>query len=291
MLRVTIMSIIKVGCLVSYDYEFLKISLPRFYNYVDEIYFAVDINRRTWSGDQLTISDDFWGWVKSYDILNKITIYEDEFYLPELTPMECDTRERTLLNQRMGNSDWYIQIDSDEYFLDFKAFVDRLSQIKTAMPTSIYCSVLTLFKRLENGYLVIKDSNETLSFATNNPVYELARNNESNVHIHWSDQVLHQSWARNPEEVLFKLNNWSHKNDFNVGSFYKLWDAMDEFNYYCVSNFHPLHPISWPGLILWNGSIDKILDSGGDTEILGARYTTSVKRKSLFSRLWREIKS
>lgn len=284
------MSIIKVGYLISYDYEFVKTSLPRVYNSVTEIVFAVDINRKTWAGEDFFISDDFWKWVKETDVENKITIYEDDFSIPGLTTMECDTRERNMLGKRMGACDWYVQIDSDEYFLDFEAFAAKLREFKPVEPTTVYCSVATLFKEAPSGYLLIDESLETLSFATNNPTYDFARNNESgNKQVIWNDLVLHQSWARTPSEIYQKLNNWSHKDDFNTESFYKLWNAIDENNYYCLNNFHPLAPSTWPKLKFIAGNISQILNS---TEINTIRGIAPIpKKKNPLSRLWKKIKS
>lgn len=285
------MKTIKVGYLISYDYEFIKTSLLRVYDFAEEIFFAVDADRKTWSGQSFTIEDDFWDWVKQVDTANKITIYEDHFYVPELTPMECDTRERNMLGKRMGKSDWYIQVDADEYFVDFGAFVNKLQAYNPEKPVTVYCKVATLFKQLSSGYLIINNTVETLSFATNNPVYDLARNNESgNMQVHWDDLVLHQSWARSSSEIQMKLTNWSHKNDFNTESFYNLWNAVDEFNYRCLRDFHPLHAVSWPGLMVARGTIGEILDLA---KISGIEDDTvrEKKKKSLLSRLWKEIKS
>ena len=46
---------IKVGYLVSYDYELIFNSLPTIYNDADSIYLAIDENRSTWSGNNFTI--------------------------------------------------------------------------------------------------------------------------------------------------------------------------------------------------------------------------------------------
>lgn len=286
------MKVLKIGYLISYDYEFVKISLPRVYDFVSEIILAVDLYGKTWSGQDIEISSDFWSWIEEFDKLNKIVIYKDQFFIEGLSPMECDTRERNLLGQRMGVCDWYIQIDVDEYFVDFEEFAHRLSSLKVNEPTSVYCSIATLFKQLPSGYLVIDTSSDGLCFATNNPVYNLARNNTSgNKHLHWDDLVLHQSWARSDEEILLKLNNWSHKDDFNTMSFYKLWSAMDEHNYYCLSNFHPLNPATWPKLVMMNGTITDILNSG-ELEVLTCQpKRAEIKKKNALSRIWKKIKS
>jgi len=124
------------------------------------------------------------------------------------------------------------------------------------------------------------------------PVYHVARNNQSgNEHLYWDDLVLHQSWARTPAEIKLKLTNWGHKDDFNTTSLYKLWDAIDEFNYYCLSNFHPLSPRTWPKLKFIPGRIDEILNSPQLKELRGKKDLSSRKKKSFLSRLWKKIKS
>jgi hypothetical protein len=286
------MKVIKIGYLISYDYEYVKTSLPRVYDFVSEIILAVDINSKTWSGQDLEISNDFWLWIEEFDKDHKIIIYKDQFFIEGLSPMECDTRERNLLGQRMGICDWYIQIDSDEYFVNFEEFANRLYSLDVHEPTSVYCSVATMFKQLSTGFLLIDKSFETLSFATNHPVYDLARNNTSgNKHLHWDDLVLHQSWARSDEEILLKLNNWSHKNDFNTTSFYKLWCAVDEYNYYCLSNFHPLNPVTWPKLIMISGNITDILNSDALQDLRLQHNGAELKKKNFLSRIWKKIRS
>ena len=285
------MTTIKAGYLISYDYEFVKTSLPRIYDFVDEIYFAVDVDGKTWAGATLEIEPQFWEWLKAFDKDQKITIYKDQFYVPGLGAMACETRERNLLAQKMGKADWYVQIDADEYFVDFGAFVRQLKAYQPGKPTSIYCSVATLFKELPGGFLLIDDSFETLSFATNHPIYDLGRNNTSgNQQLHWDNLMLHQSWARTSTEVQQKLNNWGHKDDFNTKSFFKLWEAIDEDNYNCLSNFHPLDPVTWPKLTLLKGTINEILNSAVLKDFK-AKNQVPVKKKSFFSRLWKKLKS
>lgn len=285
------MTAIKAGFLISYDYEFVRTSLPRIYDFVDEIYFAVDVDGKTWSGGSLEIDPQFWEWLKAFDKDQKITIYKDRFYLPELSAIECDTRERNLLGKRMGKADWYIQIDSDEYFVDFGAFIEKLKAYHPTQPTSVCCSVATLFKGLPAGFLLIDESFETLNFATNHPVYDMARNNSSgNVMVEWDDLVLHQSWARTTAEIQQKLDNWGHKDDFNTKSFFKLWYAIDEDNYNFIRDFHPLTQLTWPKLTLFKGTIQEILNSE-ELKNFKTKKRPPVKKKSFLSRLWKKLKS
>ena len=119
---------IKVGFLVSYDFKYLYQSIPLVYNDADLIVLAVDKERLTWSGNPLVIDPDFFEWVQKFDVLKKIVIYEDSFFVPENSPAQNDTRERNLLAKAMGEGGWHIQIDSDEYFNDFKSFTDFLKE-------------------------------------------------------------------------------------------------------------------------------------------------------------------
>jgi len=284
---------IKVGFLVSYDYEFLKISLPLVYPNADEIFLAVDKDGKTWSGNDLIIDEKFWSWIKEIDKSNKITIYKDQFYAPDLSPMECDTRERNMLGKAMGDGGWHVQIDSDEYFVDFGAFAKELRGYDIKEPVTIQCSVATLFKELSSGYLMIGDSVEKLSFATNNPKYDLARTNISgNTILNWNDLVVHQSWARTESEIQQKLNNWSHKLDFNTHSLFNLWWAVDEHNYPSLRNFHPLEPAIWPRLVFINGNIEDTITALKSTDgQVPEERPRKKKRKNVFSRIWKAIKS
>ena len=111
---------INVGILISYDYEFLKQSLPLIYKNADKIVLALDENYNTWSGNKFEVKPDFFDWISTFDVNNKIEIYKDDFYDPNLSSMENEVRERTMLSVYFGKDNWYIQLDSDELFINFK---------------------------------------------------------------------------------------------------------------------------------------------------------------------------
>src|SRR5690606_15398646 len=114
---------IHVGFLMSYDYPKLKNSLPPVYAASDAIFIALDENLKTWTGQNFQVENEFFDWIKKFDRDHKITIYRDNFYDPKLSPIENDNRERRMLSEKMGLGNWLIQVDSDEYFLNFENFV------------------------------------------------------------------------------------------------------------------------------------------------------------------------
>ena len=242
---------IHVGFLLSYDYDLLKLSLPPVYKTADRIFLAVDKELRTWKGQKFTIETEFYNWLKEVDIDNKIEIYEDDFYRPELSTLENDTRERTMLSQKMGIGNWLIQVDSDEYFIDFEKFVHDLRKYDSYLDhpeknkIQIFAFWLIIYKYTENGILYI-DKPQKSVFATNYPNYKNARRTNERV-IYLDSLVLHESVARSEEQLRFKLENWSHNVDVNK-DFLNKWISVNENNYQEMTDFYYIEPERWKKL-------------------------------------------
>ena len=242
---------IHVGFLLSYDYDLLKLSLPPVYKTADRIFLAVDKELRTWKGQKFTIETEFYNWLKEFDIDNKIEIYEDDFYRPELSTLENDTRERTMLSQKMGIGNWLIQVDSDEYFIDFEKFVHDLRKYDSYLDhpeknkIQIFAFWLIIYKYTENGILYI-DKPQKSVFATNYPNYKNARRTNERV-IYLDSLVLHESVARSEEQLRFKLENWSHNVDVNK-DFLNKWISVNENNYQEMTDFYYIEPERWKKL-------------------------------------------
>jgi hypothetical protein len=257
-------NLIKVGVLVSYDWEYLKQSLPIIYGHSDKIVLAVDINRNTWSGNKYNLPDEFFNFIKGFDLDNKISIYEDDFYDSSLTVMENDTRERRMLSDYMGEGGWHLQIDSDEYFIDYKGFINFLkkSYKKHKEAVDIYCPVISLFKKNSEGYFFVIQSEDAIikfPIATNKPDYVNARVGRNKV-ITTDFYIIHDTWARTEDQLLLKLSNWSHANDFDVKSYFALWKAIDKNNYKYIKDFHPLENKFWYKLgYVESSSVPKLL--------------------------------
>ncbi|TFD98560.1 hypothetical protein E2605_00315 [Dysgonomonas capnocytophagoides] len=240
---------IKVGYLISYDYDYIKNSLPLVYDEVDYIAIAVDINRKTWVGKSFEIPDTFFQWLKDFDKDNKIHLYEDDFCDLNLTPMQCETRERNMLSRFMGEGGWHVQIDTDEYFIDFKGFKNYVSRymdydIEQVLLVPFY----TIFKEDNTGFFVVKDAEEYVPVAFNNPKFIRARYTEcKRTHVVPSP-ILHQSWAKDEVQIRKKIENWGHKNDFDTEKYFQLWKFVDSYTYKRLKNLHPLAENAWKEL-------------------------------------------
>ncbi|OXA76076.1 hypothetical protein SAMN05444397_101433 [Flavobacterium aquidurense] len=242
---------IQVGYLVSYDYELLKNALPTTYKDADTIFLAIDINRNTWNGGSFTIDDSFFEWLNAFDVDKKVVIYEDDFYVPSLTTMECEIRERKMLSEKMGIGNWLIQIDCDEYFVDFKKFVSDLrkydsyleSPLKKTIQVAAYWIIL--YKYTPNGILYV-DKPAKAIFATNNPEYIVGRRVKGQV-IYTNNIVLHESLSRSEEELRFKFENWGHNKETNK-EFLNKWIAINENNYKEYKDLYYIEPERWKKL-------------------------------------------
>lgn len=242
---------IQTGFLVSYDYEKLKKSIPPVYCDSDEIFLAIDSENRTWSGNQFSIDESFFSWLEEIDVDNKITIYCDNFFDPSLSPIDNDTRERNMLGQKMGIGNWMIQIDSDEIFIDFKGFVQKLKKYDHYLEDPGRKKIqfaafhINAYKYLKKGLLFV-DEPTKFYLATNYPEYKHAKNTRMRV-IYINSYVLHEGLARTEEELRFKLQNWGHKEEIN-NSFLNKWLMANESNYKEIKDVFYLNPKTWKSL-------------------------------------------
>lgn len=280
-------SVIKVGFCVAYDWHLLKISVPLIYQEADLICFSIDKERRTWSGLKYEYDEvDFNNWVAEIDKEKKVIIHEGNFSDTSLSPLQNDNLQRNEMAKAMSNGGWHIQVDSDEYILDFKGFCSYLKQLDPN-PTpgqkkaiNVCINLIPLLKFIKKGYIAAgaEENYEVAPFATNVPEYHAARRNGHFNHIS-PYFALHETWARDQQELWDKLNNWGHRDDFNKESYYKLWLALDEKNYKYIKNFHPIKGETWPFLYYIPGT--------SQAELITNARSSSFKKISKLKLKWK----
>jgi len=243
---------IQVGFLMSYDYKLLKNSIPLVYLEADSITIALDENSRTWTGEKFEVSEEFFSWIKSFDTENKISLYKDDFYRANLNPMENEVRERKMLAAKMGIGNWIVQIDSDEYFVDFKKFTDQLKLKNQYLDNpkenqiQIAGYYINLYKYTSEGLLYVSESRNQ-KFATNYPDYVTGRNTKKRV-LYIPNLVIHECLSRSEKEIRKKFANWGHSHQVNVEKFIEKWRKIDQYNYNEYEDFFYLEPEKWKKL-------------------------------------------
>jgi len=242
---------IQVGFLMSYDYEKLKISIPPVYKKADTIYLALDEKNRTWSGTEFIVNSEFYTWLKEFDVDKKIIVYKDNFFIPNLSALENDTRERFMLSQKMGTGNWLVQVDADEIFVNFNKFVKTLRKYDKYLddpsnnPIQISGFLINIYKYLDDGLLYVNQPTKVF-LATNYPNYKVARKTKERI-IYTDNVLLHECLSRTEEQLRFKFQNWGHNDELNT-EFFDKWRMANETNYKTIKNVFYLEPHKWKEL-------------------------------------------
>lgn len=277
---------IKVGFCVAYDWQLLKNALPLVYPHADQICLSIDKGRKSWAGLEFEWDHHaFDRFLHDTDTDHKIRIFEEHFFEAPLTPMQNEVRQRNAMAEFMGGG-WHVQLDVDEYFADFGNFVQFLRRRKVARKVNYCCALLTVFKKVRDGYLIIdpvnKSNLEFVPIASGLPHYEHGRKNGyfNKVTPYY---LIHQSWARGEDEIRQKVLNWGHRDDFDSGRFINLWKSLDETNYTRAINFHPIAPQQWPALKYISASaIEQLMRLVGPREIPALSEFDLMFRNSLW---------
>jgi hypothetical protein len=272
--------------LVSYDYRFLLMTLPRYLPYVDEVILGVDADGLTWSGERFDIPASFFDRIRRLDgASNRIRLVSRSFYSSSRSPMENDVAERNALSSEVKDGNWIVSVDADEYLLnpeDLFTFLGRHRQ----EGVSVDASWITVFKDLGDSLLVVAaqadGSLEHFPIATRKRgAFVVARRTDTPT-ILSPALALHYSWGREREELLQKLLNWSHTRDFDVRKYFDFWLGVNEHNYVTIRQFHPLSPETWSRLI----KVKKVDLENGHLGDLGQHGSWSILPRA--RRAWRK---
>jgi hypothetical protein len=241
---------------LAYDYKYAFSSISSYYSIADEIILGLDVDRKSWSGHDFYLNiNEINDFIKKIDVENKIQIVEKNFHNYN-TPMQNDTSERSYLSNLAKKDNWKIQIDSDEIVLNPFQFKEWLIE-NNPVDKCVYGLWLTVFKIFGNKALIVHPQNEYTPVATKLPSNYLHARITGQEMIKSPLQLLHFSWGRSPIQVKQKLTNWGHAVDFDISSFYRIWEETTLDNYHKLFNFHPLNRTTWQSLRLLELDIDE----------------------------------
>lgn len=238
--------------LIAYDHEYLLESLPSYYEYADEILLGLDKRRRSWTGNEFSVAEEFFDHLQALDVSRKVRVVEDSFYQEGRTARWCEQFERNYLSRQVRKGNWLVSLDADEILLNAGEFFDFLGEHEPD-ERCVMADAVVLFKELADDYLVVGSSGK--AFTEPFPVatgraenFQMGRHTETN---RWQSPLvaLHKTFARSEDELIQKLRSWAHAEDFAVDSYFKLWQSIDENNFMYVKSLHPLIPSLWPELI------------------------------------------
>jgi hypothetical protein len=234
--------------LLAYDYRYAFDAIRSYYDIADEIILGLDCDRLSLRRQPFAIDmNEVAAFISQIDRNKKIRLIEENFHSDD-HPMGNETLERCMLSLQCAQGNWVVQIDSDEILMNGPEF---RRWILAASPDHTYqAKWINVFKSFGDKALMIDPPTELTPVATKlRGQYARARVTRQPVALSPLN-MLHFSWGRTPDELMQKLRNWSHSLDFNVDTFFKMWQSIDLQNYQSFHNFHPIDGPTWQNLRL-----------------------------------------
>lgn len=233
--------------LLAYDYRYSYAAIRSYYDLADEIILGLDVDRLTFMKQPFAIDmNEMRAFITDVDRQKKIRIFEANFHAAD-TAMANDLIERSLLSQQVAPGNWVVQIDADEILLNGSEFKSWLLQNDPA-EHNVYARWISVFKVFGDQVLLIDPPGEAAPVATMlRGQYTCGRVTDQQP-VMSPLRMLHFSWGRTPQQLLQKLQNWGHTQDFDTRPFFDFWNSVTLQNFTAASNFHPLHGPTWQSL-------------------------------------------
>ncbi|MGO8670770.1 MAG: hypothetical protein ACLQVD_05320 [Capsulimonadaceae bacterium] len=254
-----------VVVIVQNEAETIERSMRSYYDHVDRILVSTDPTRGH-SGREI-VPDDTIDRIMALDKVGKVDVLRDDFCRYD-DPMRNDTYQRQVSADRLaqlGDWRWIFQVDADEVFLDFSAVARQVRGLRFAQ--AVFWRLVSIFNILPDGRLLVVVDRDgkpmlerfplahrpgaTLTRARlidrpSAPIYRIFKwRYEGGKSL--KDTVLHYSYAKSERRVLEKLATFGHHAEFDVDSFFRIWQSSAE-HWPEMTDFHPLVPTLWPAL-------------------------------------------
>jgi hypothetical protein len=271
---------ITLGICIAYDWQLLEYSLPVIYPFVDQVCLSLDKTLTSWSGNKFEVDRvSLKSLIALIDTDNKILLLEESFYERGKLPIENESFQRKRMAEALGRADWTIQIDTDEIFINALDFINELKKYYgLKRPVNIHGMWFNLIKHTPKGYIysVLK----TPPLATNVPCYEYGRTN-GYFNIHTNTFLAHLTWARPVDEIKLKMLNWGHSHEFNGESFFKIWEALDDYNWKYIKDFHHVIQTSIPKVFFQEArNLEEF------TKAISVKQHSLTKKDLLLNNIW-----
>ena len=264
------------------DPVWLRSSLRRYYQFLDDLVVVVPVPATGWTGRPLPVD-------QCLDIISEVDVRGiarrvDGHWEDLDQPMRADTAQRQAgLDALRGRVDWVLQIDNDEVVPDPGFLVDSLQTVADDV-VGIEWPLRVLYRRLSDRTFV------AVGGATGEPVVEypgttVVRPNATLVdarrpgegkiirHVVKGDKqslqiarppgpeelrveglaveqvILHNSWGRTPAQIMQKTRTWGHASGAR-GLVYvvtRWWPSRWTWRW--QRNLHPFADGLWPRLV------------------------------------------
>lgn len=262
------------------DPVWLAESLGQYYSLLDDLVVPTPVDGLGWSGVPIPV-DECLAAIRELDTRG-IARELPGRWVDAVDPIKADTAQRQCaLAALAGSVDWVVQLDNDEFLPRPALLAQAIDTAEKLGLDAVELPMRVLFRRTKRHVFEIVGPHgnphheypgsvlvrPTVSLSNARQVdgrflrmgtprastsIQLARPAADEevrlMELVESDAIVHNSWARSPQEIRRKLASWGHSGDANFRRYYWLrwWPAP--VAWWAVREFHPFSRGLWPSL-------------------------------------------
>lgn len=262
------------------DPVWLLETLQRYYPLLDDLVVPVPTGSMGWNGTIIPVEQCL-QIIRSIDSRGIAREIEGTWVNTD-NPMLAETEQRrSALRALDGTVDWVLQLDSDEYLPRPELIREAIAIADAHEAVAVEIPMRVLFRRTRRHVFEVAGPGGSVHHEYPGPV--LVRPDVQLVNARQSagrsvrlasasaassmqvrsapgeqeirvegfadeDAIVHNSWARSPEEIRRKIGSWGHAKDAHFGPYYWLRWWPVPLTWWAQWDFHPFQRGLWPRL-------------------------------------------
>lgn len=264
------------------DPVWLRSSLARYYDLLDDLVVPVPRSGRGWTGRTIPV-DECRRIIADIDVRGIAREVPGDWVDPE-HPMVADTAQRqAALDALVGHVEWVLQIDNDEVLPSPQLLVAVIAEAHSEGFDSVEWPLRVLYRSLgTNRFLSVAGAAGAETFEYPGPVairptarlvearrpagdallrmtvvedggsFQLQQpvtpNETRRATVPSAAAIIHNSWGRSPAQVWRKTRNWGHAAGVKGVAYYLIRWLPSPFLWRFMRNYHPFADGLWLSL-------------------------------------------
>ena len=208
-------------------------SISSYYPNVKRLIACYDRDSLSWSGQRVDVKACI-ELVRSIDTERKVVFVPGRFSDPDANPLELDTRQRQVaLDAASDRADWVLQLDTDEVVTDWPLMMDRLQACDNAGLRALWYPQRTIYARASKhiyfeaasrrfrshsghpGAVLVRPGTRLILARQDDSPRVLLRIGRRAPDVPKRSCIVHLTWIRSREAMLFKASTSGHSGDFD----------------------------------------------------------------------------
>lgn len=274
------------------DPVWLRSSLSRYYGLLDRLVVPVPEDGLSWRGASLPVQECL-EIIKAVDHRGIVEVIHGTWTDTD-HPLRAENAQRQAAIDELGDVDWVLQVDNDEFLPDVEALLGMLRRAEHLNLSAVEWPMRVVFRRLRSGrYLEVVDANRQPRYDYPGPIAvrpgvrvvdcrrvsepflrPVVRGDTSSTQVarpvadgelrmpglEPGQAILHNSWGRPVRDIRRKMGSSSHQlGPRMIFYFWAVWRASP-LTWRWLRNFHLLQGPLWPRLAVLNDQLTQDLE-------------------------------